>query len=76
MNQDSKEQLGTEPDAAAELVSRAQLSKRYGVHPHTWYKWDAAGSGPPSIRLGRLVRYRIVDVEAWLDSRKRGGNPQ
>lgn len=27
------------------------------------------GSGPSYLRLGRAVRYRITDLEAWLEAR-------
>lgn len=26
--------------------------------------------GPPFIRYGRAVRYRLADLDAWLDSRR------
>jgi predicted DNA-binding transcriptional regulator AlpA len=35
-------------------------------------KWRAKADGPPFIKVGRLVRYRRADVEAWLTSRTIG----
>jgi predicted DNA-binding transcriptional regulator AlpA len=32
----------------------------------TWQKARLTGTGPPFVRLGRLVRYRESDVEVWL----------
>lgn len=29
--------------------------------------WVAKGTGPPALRLGRHVRFRVRDVLAWLD---------
>lgn len=29
-------------------------------------KWRAKAKGPPFIKVGRLVRYRRSDVDAWL----------
>jgi hypothetical protein len=29
-------------------------------------KWRAQGKGPPYLRLGRLIRYRRLDVMRWL----------
>jgi predicted DNA-binding transcriptional regulator AlpA len=26
--------------------------------------------GPPYIRMGRAVRYRVSDLDAWLDDRR------
>ena len=28
-----------------------------------------AGTGPKHVRIGRSVRYRVTDVEAWINSR-------
>jgi predicted DNA-binding transcriptional regulator AlpA len=35
----------------------------------TWQKARLTGTGPRFVRLGRLVRYRASDVEAWLAAR-------
>ena len=31
-------------------------------------KWRLQGRGPKYVKIGRLVRYKWRDVEAWLDS--------
>jgi excisionase family DNA binding protein len=36
----------------------------------TLYQWRYKGIGPPSIRVGRHIRYRWADVEAWLEERQ------
>jgi excisionase family DNA binding protein len=36
-------------------------------------RWD--GSGPPYVKIGRRVRYRRSDVDAWLDARRSGTAP-
>jgi excisionase family DNA binding protein len=51
--------LGTPPEVAAYL----------GVPLKTLYEWRYRGEGPTAIRVGRHLRYRWEDVEAWLDSR-------
>jgi excisionase family DNA binding protein len=33
----------------------------------TIYGWRSKGEGPPGIKVGRHVRYRREEVEAWLD---------
>ena len=33
----------------------------------TLYQWRHRGTGPLGIRVGRFVRYRVADVEAWLE---------
>jgi hypothetical protein len=37
------------------------------VPPRTVYNWRTRGLGPRGIRVGRHVRYRLADVDAWLD---------
>jgi excisionase family DNA binding protein len=36
------------------------------VPPRTVEAWRYKGTGPPGIRVGKHVRYRRTDVEAWL----------
>jgi len=31
-------------------------------------KWRRQGTGPRFLKLGRLVRYLVKDVDAWLNS--------
>ena len=35
------------------------------------YAWSYRGEGPPLIKVGRHLRYRDSDVEAWLQSQRR-----
>ncbi len=35
----------------------------------TVYTWNHKGTGPRFVHLGRHVRYRPADVEAWIESR-------
>ena len=51
------EPLMTISDVAAYLV----------VSEHTLYYWRCKNIGPPSIRVGRHVRYRRDAVDAWLE---------
>jgi excisionase family DNA binding protein len=39
-----------------------------GISSVTATKWRAKAKGPPFIKVGRLVRYRRSDVEAWLQT--------
>ena len=34
-------------------------------------QWRYLGQGPRFVKLGRSVRYRVSDVEAWLDQQTR-----
>jgi excisionase family DNA binding protein len=37
----------------------------------TIYQWRTRGYGPPGVKVGKHVRYRLTDVDAWLESQKR-----
>lgn len=38
--------------------------------------WRTRGGGPKFIKVGRLVRYRKSDVDAWIESRSRANTSQ
>ncbi len=50
---------------ADEFLSPEDLAKRYGRPLKTIYRWNYQRSGPPFLRMGRAVRYRLADVKAW-----------
>jgi predicted DNA-binding transcriptional regulator AlpA len=54
-------------------LSPEDLARREGVPLQTIYGWNKTRSGPRFMKIGRHVRYRLVDVEQWEDSRTRGG---
>ncbi|QUH05699.1 helix-turn-helix domain-containing protein [Saccharopolyspora erythraea] len=39
-----------------------------GVPLGTVYQWRSRGSGPPGRRVGKYVRYKPDEVEAWFES--------
>lgn len=45
-----------------QLVEWLQLGSERTVE-----KWRSTGAGPTYLKVGRLVRYRKADVEAWLE---------
>jgi len=53
--------------ALSKLLSPEQLSELFDLPLGTIYRWNYAKTGPPVLRIGRHVRYRETDVEAWLD---------
>jgi len=46
------------------------LSGYIGIPERTIYNWRQRGEGPPAYRIGKHLRYRRSDVEAWLDGRR------
>lgn len=53
-----------------EWLGVQDLAAETAVPPATVYYWNHTGTGPPYIRIGKHVRYRRRDVEAWYNSRQ------
>ena len=51
------------------LWSVTEASFYLGVPVNTLYMWRSEGIGPASRRVGRHLRYRREDVDAWVASR-------
>lgn len=49
------------------LVTSSELSEMLVIPVRTLDQWAYLGKGPASIRVGRYRRYRLSDVEAWID---------
>jgi excisionase family DNA binding protein len=52
------------------LVSPHEVAAFLGVPLQTIYRWRYRHEGPAGYRVGRHVRYRIADVEHWLEERR------
>ena len=52
------------------LLDDVQAADVLGLAPATLRKWRCQGGGPAFFRLGRLIRYRRDEIEAWLESRR------
>jgi excisionase family DNA binding protein len=53
-----------------ELLSTQQAADYLGAQAHTLEIWRATGRHRlPYIKVGRLVRYRRADLDAWLAAR-------
>ena len=50
------------------LLAPDEVAEYYGVPLATLAQWRYLGKGPTSIRVGRHVRYRLEDVESWLEA--------
>ena len=51
------------------LLHPKEFAELAGVPLATVYKWNHEGTGPIVIRVGRHVRYRPSDVDAWIENR-------
>jgi len=55
-----------------QLLTPKTLATTLGLAEQTIYNRHSTGGDlPPVIKLGRLLRFRPADVEAWIESRLR-----
>jgi excisionase family DNA binding protein len=55
--------------ASESLMTVEQVADYLNVPVKTVYRWRLTGTGPRGARVGRYVRYRKADVEAWVERR-------
>lgn len=53
------------PTTEVRHLTIKDLAARLGVSEQAVRHHRMRGYGPPSFSVGRLVRYRLADVEAW-----------
>lgn len=53
---------------AREFLDEKGLCALLAISSVTATKWRAKAKGPPFIKVGRLVRYRRSDIDAWLQA--------
>lgn len=51
-----------------DLLTTDDLASYLAVPRQTLAYWRCRGDGPPFLKVGRHVRYRHADIEAWLDT--------
>jgi predicted DNA-binding transcriptional regulator AlpA len=51
------------------LVPRSVAARHIGATESFLRKHERLGDGPKFYKVGRLVRYRLSDVDAWLELR-------
>ncbi|MAW80407.1 MAG: hypothetical protein CMI63_09220 [Parvularcula sp.] len=50
-------------------LNNEEAAQYLGLKAATLNKWRVYGEGPPFIKVGRLVRYRRTDLDAYLSRR-------
>ena len=56
-------------------LNRTDLARELTLSVDTLQRWETRRMGPPCVRVGRKVLYRMEAVRAWLreqDTRKQG----
>lgn len=51
-----------------DLIGVDELASMIGVSASTVRWWKQTGKGPRSAKIGKHIKYRRKDVEAWVES--------
>ncbi|MDI3336403.1 AlpA family transcriptional regulator [Defluviimonas aestuarii] len=52
------------------LLSRAEVEVNFGLSRRFLEVSAVRGDGPPMVKIGRSVRYRVADLRAWIEARR------
>ncbi len=50
------------------LLRRSEVEEQFGIPKRFLEIAIARGDGPPVVRLGRSVHYRVCDIQSWLEN--------
>lgn len=53
----------------SERFNNVEAAEYLGLKAATLNKWRVHGEGPPFLKVGRLIRYRKSDLDAYLANR-------
>lgn len=56
------------------LMSPPELSDYAGPAVQTLAIWRMKNKGPRYVKIGGRIRYRLSDVDAWLEANTTGGD--
>lgn len=59
-------QTTTQIQPIASIMTVSQAADYLGLAVSTLNKWRCHGGGPVFIKMGRAVRYRVADLEAYI----------
>lgn len=52
------------------LMTRSDVQETFGISKRFLEMAAFRGDGPPYVKIGRLVRYRPDDLQAWIDDQR------
>jgi len=62
------------PSAILPLHTTQSAAHQLRVPPLTMSSWRATGRGPSFVKIGRLVRYRQEDLDAFIEAGRQHGD--
>jgi excisionase family DNA binding protein len=48
------------------LIDASMLAEKLNVHEVTIRKWQVNGKIPAPVRIGRAVKWRLTEIDAWI----------
>jgi predicted DNA-binding transcriptional regulator AlpA len=51
------------------MLTQSECAEHLRLSERTLERFRVSGIGPKFVRMGKSVRYRLCDVEAWIASR-------
>ena len=55
------------------LLNEHDVARITGLSVASVRRWRLLRQGPRYLKIGSAVRYRLVDISAWIESRPTGG---
>jgi predicted DNA-binding transcriptional regulator AlpA len=52
------------------LLTRAEVEVNFGLSRRFLEVSAVRGDGPPMVKIGRSVRYRVDDLRSWIEARR------
>ncbi len=52
------------------LLNRREVEAEFGISARFLEISAVRGDGPPMVKIGRAVRYRIADLRQWIEARR------
>lgn len=52
------------------LLSRGEVHNVFGLTQRYLEVAAVKGNGPPMIKIGRSVRYRVADLRQWIEGQR------
>jgi predicted DNA-binding transcriptional regulator AlpA len=49
-------------------LTTKRLAAKLGKSPRTIARWTSVGTGPPRIRIGKLILFDVIKVQQWLEA--------
>jgi predicted DNA-binding transcriptional regulator AlpA len=65
--------MATANNSIETLLNEHDVARVTGLSVASVRRWRLLGRGPRFLKIGAAVRYRLEDLQAWLETRPTGG---